>query len=426
MATRGGGRPGVGAFFQLPTSTSLDFSATRGRDQEERKCESRPALAAVSRPKPSMRLANKIPQIACGGAHSTRLLAWKKLSAARAPATPGCPAGQRLSQGRVECQLAVVSERGCRGTQATPTGLTRRWSSGLSLPAIATLRLAEERCATGRMSQCTPSSILSSGLKDVAASSKLTARQFARPGSTPPLTMRYQQLSQGASGWHAFPPIFPSFVTHPPVTCLGRRPHFPGIHGGCLQGEVVRCFGGRAGGLKRRKRKKQGLVTQTGLGHRLEFFWPKKAKRTRVPLIQNSRPNLVFDHRLRRWLVMWYQQGVQVFRPFTCKKQAFEKARTKAILLLRQLQKSGAASSPPKPDVTRSGVRGVFFDPDERHWVAVWNQNGLRRFKSFSVSEVGFDVAYRSAVAVRRQKLNENYQFVMQRGRRRCGREPFR
>eukprot|EP00922_Rhytidocystis_sp_ex-Travisia-forbesii_P006866 GHVS01010027.1.p1 GENE.GHVS01010027.1~~GHVS01010027.1.p1 ORF type:complete len:209 (+),score=30.16 GHVS01010027.1:86-712(+) len=189
--------------------------------------------------------------------------------------------------------------------------------------------------------------------------------------------------------------------------------------------EGVRWFAGRTGGHKSKKIIRNGRPVQTGEGRRMEFFWPKHSHRTRVPLYQNIRKNLVFDNRLKRWMVMWYRHGIQVFRQFSCKKQGFELARTKAIVLLRQKQLSGhrpVTESVAKPEACRSGVRGVYFDQDERLWVAVWNQNGIRRFRAFPALQLGFDVAYRAAVAVRKQKLAENYQFAMQRMRKRSGR----
>ncbi|PHJ25562.1 ap2 domain transcription factor ap2ix-6 [Cystoisospora suis] len=209
----------------------------------------------------------------------------------------------------------------------------------------------------------------------------------------------------------------------------------------------ARSFGGRAGGLKRRKpRRDPGVVIQSGLGRRQEFFWPEKSRRTRVPLYQNSRPNLIYDHRFKRFMCMWYSNGVQVFRPFSCRGRkggrgkeglpdglgigrnsgTWERARAKAIVLLKQLKRQGRLNSLAKPDVARSGVRGVYFDTEEKLWVATWNEHGMRRFKAFPTMEMGFDAAYQAAVAVRRQKLQENYIFCMQRTRKKSGRPPLK
>ncbi|OEH78710.1 AP2 domain transcription factor ap2ix-6 [Cyclospora cayetanensis] len=191
----------------------------------------------------------------------------------------------------------------------------------------------------------------------------------------------------------------------------------------------IRAFGGRAGGLKRRKRKADpGVLQQSGRGHRMEFFWPRKQRLLRVPLQQNSRPSLIYDLRFRRFLCCWTSNGQHVFRPFNCRSRGsgrdggrgvlqagaafghscaggFEGARAKSLVLLRQLQRQGkltaelASSKACKPEINRSGVRGVYFEPEERLWVAVWKEAGVRRFRAFSAVDLGFDTAYQAAVA---------------------------
>ena len=45
-------------------------------------------------------------------------------------------------------------------------------------------------------------------------------------------------------------------------------------------------------------------VHQQGLGKWMEFHWPwHDAYRTRVPLYENSRRHVIWDHRLRRWIL---------------------------------------------------------------------------------------------------------------------------
>ncbi|CEM17867.1 unnamed protein product [Vitrella brassicaformis CCMP3155] len=186
-------------------------------------------------------------------------------------------------------------------------------------------------------------------------------------------------------------------------------------------------YGGRSGGpLKRKKKPHDPRVIQTGLGHRMEFFWRKRERRTRYPLVQNVRPNLIWDSQFKRWLVMWYKGGFQVFRPFNATRDRFERARAKAMILMRQLEKAGRLQKLPAPDICKSGVRGVFYDGEEKLWIAVWKQNGLRRFRCFPALEMGFDQAFKAAVAVRRQKLAEFHEFVPQRERIRTGREQYK
>ncbi|KAL8450325.1 hypothetical protein Emed_002583 [Eimeria media] len=225
------------------------------------------------------------------------------------------------------------------------------------------------------------------------------------------------------------------------------------LYGGAPQ---QRAFGGRAGGLKRRKRKRDpGVLQQSGKGRRLEFFWPRKHRLLRVPLQQNSRPSLIYDLRLKRFLCRWTSNGQHLFRPFNSRSRASgrdggrgvaaagaafghlraggpEAARAKALVLLRQLQRQGKltaeldSSRQTKPEINRSGVRGVYFEPEERLWVAVWKEAGVRRFRSFSAIDLGFQAAYQAAVAVRRQQLALNYEFCMQRHRKRSGRQPLK
>mmetsp|Transcript_19094 Transcript_19094/g.38571 ORF Transcript_19094/g.38571 Transcript_19094/m.38571 type:complete len:239 (-) Transcript_19094:78-794(-) len=180
----------------------------------------------------------------------------------------------------------------------------------------------------------------------------------------------------------------------------------------------VRFFGGR--GTTEHKRlgeKKIPRFIQLGMGRRLEFFWTKRQVRTRVPMYQNVRPNLAYDHHLKRWLVFWYNRpGYQIFRRFSFGKRRgtnFENARQKALMFYRQIREMGFLRQHQKPETGRSGVRGVIFDPKERLWVAYWQEHGIRRFRAFSVLELGFDVAYKAAVAVRRQKLAETHVFKM-------------
>lgn len=183
---------------------------------------------------------------------------------------------------------------------------------------------------------------------------------------------------------------------------------------------------GRVLGLKRKKKNERPrTVHQTGLGKRMEFFWPKKAHRTRVPLYENSRRNLIWDHRMRRWMVMWYRDGIQVFRNFHAKEGSqFEQARSRAILFLKQLQQAGKLGRP-KPDIGRSGVRGVYFDPLERSWVARWSDCGMKKYAVYSTVDMGFKDAYQAAVHTRISSIRRNHMFVMQRTRWAGHRKPL-
>lgn len=195
------------------------------------------------------------------------------------------------------------------------------------------------------------------------------------------------------------------FVSQMQSTCMG----------------AVRWFGASVAKLGfKRKRKNQYLKTpfQTGTAKRMELFWTPEQRRMRVPFYQNSRPNFIYDARMRQWLVMWYRHGIQVFKAFKIRRRSerFEKARMEALVLHNQLEKSGKLGRS-GPDRALSGVRGVMYDRDENAWVASWMETGTRRYAIHPVTKMGFDEAYKQAVAARVKSLRDNYQFTLQRTR---------
>ncbi|VWU49007.1 AP2 domain transcription factor, putative [Hepatocystis sp. ex Piliocolobus tephrosceles] len=213
-------------------------------------------------------------------------------------------------------------------------------------------------------------------------------------------------------------------------------------------------FSGRSGGLKRKKKKKGERKINTCSGKRLEFFYPKKKRRQRIGLIQNSRKNIVYDNVLKRFLVYYYKQGIQVFRSFSCKKKRkFESSRNKAIILSRQYQQKYFKHNNDNktkndflnindntnlgakytydikknmikiiPDKNKSGYRGVFYDTNEHAYICVYNEAGIRKYQIFKIQNNDYLEAYNLAVMCRRYKLFKNYQFVSQRNRIRSGR----
>jgi len=182
---------------------------------------------------------------------------------------------------------------------------------------------------------------------------------------------------------------------------------------------------GRMGGFKRkRKNSRMKTVHQKGLGKRMEWFWPKGTYRTRVPCFENSRRHVIYDSCRKRWLVMWYRHGIQVFKAFKGKGRLFEQGRARAVLFYKLLKNVGKLGRP-KPDQCRSGVRGVYFDKEEKAWVARWSDCGMKKYAVYDTQEVGFQHAYREAVRVRIQSVRQNHQFVFQRTRWRGYRHPL-
>ncbi|ORM42367.1 uncharacterized protein BXIN_1109 [Babesia sp. Xinjiang] len=207
-----------------------------------------------------------------------------------------------------------------------------------------------------------------------------------------------------------------------------------------------RHFAGRQRGLKRRKSKKEPRRIQQAVGRRLELFYPKGARKTRVRLIQNSRGNVVFDPVLRRFLVIYYKQGVQVFRQFRAVGSKFEIARSRAIAFARQMATEhlrrynarpgavdGSVTDPIgsnwinlenklQPDCNLSGVRGVFFDTKTSAWAVAYKDAGVRKYRLFPTRELGFQNSYTQAVDFLRFALYRNHQFLHRRTRTRKNR----
>uniref|UniRef100_A0A1E1XGZ0 AP2/ERF domain-containing protein n=1 Tax=Amblyomma aureolatum TaxID=187763 RepID=A0A1E1XGZ0_9ACAR len=207
-----------------------------------------------------------------------------------------------------------------------------------------------------------------------------------------------------------------------------------------------RGFAGRQRGLKRRKSKKEPRRIQQAVGRRLELFYPKGARKTRVRLVQNSRGNVVFDPVLRRFLVVYYKQGVQVFRQFRAHGSRFEIARSRAIAFARQMaddhlrrynaRPASAERSPTspigsniinlddklQPDCNLSGVRGVFFDTKSSSWAAAYKEAGVRKYRLFPTRDLGFQTSYTQAIEFLRFTLYRNHQFLHRRTRTRKNR----
>uniref|UniRef100_A0A3B0MSD0 AP2 domain containing protein, putative n=1 Tax=Theileria annulata TaxID=5874 RepID=A0A3B0MSD0_THEAN len=218
-------------------------------------------------------------------------------------------------------------------------------------------------------------------------------------------------------------------------------------------------FAGRQRGLKRRKSKKEPRRIQIALGRRLELFWPKKRRKVRIRLVQNSRGNLIYDPVLKKFLVFYYKQGTQVFRGFRARGAKYELGRSKALSFARQMadyyvrrytnikdkfnvgdsadnfKEPGATSNmylnddhiinynlKLQPDCNLSGVRGIFFDNKTSSWVVKFNEFGVRKYKFFSTNEFGFQDSYKNAVDFLRFQLYKNHQFLHRRHRTRKNR----
>lgn len=296
------------------------------------------------------------------------------------------------------------SFRTLRSTATAPVCGARRPVQLRDVPTLLQrpLALAQQRllqCASWRQAGAPPSLCSGGGVR------QMSSRPGPGPGPRAPRAPNRGSAGPLSSSWPAVPSSQASAVAGPQV--------------GQTRGA------GRALGLKRKRRNNRPrTVWQKGLGKRMEFFWPKRAHRTRVPMYENSRRHLIWDHHLRRWLVMWYREGNQVFRQFPARGNRFERSRARAMIFFKQLQLAGKLGRP-KPDACRSGVRGVFYDKQEHSWVARWNDSGLQKYAVYSTQDMGFSEAYREAVRTRVTTVRQNHQFVMQRTRWKGFRRPL-
>eukprot|EP00371_Babesia_bovis_P002893 XP_001611540.1 hypothetical protein [Babesia bovis T2Bo] len=233
----------------------------------------------------------------------------------------------------------------------------------------------------------------------------------------------------------------PSFTINATATVVYKvHSRLPWNHVQCRQ------FAGRQRGLKRRKTKKEPRRIQQAVGRRLELFYPKKARKTRIRLIQNSRGNVIYDPVLKRFLVMYYKQGVQVFRQFRAKGSKFEIAKSRAIAFARQMAEEHLRRYTARPGVTEStipnpvgsnvinlesklqpdcnlsGVRGVFFDDKTSAWAVSYKDAGVRKYRLFPTLDLGFQNSYTQAVEFLRFTLYRNHQFLHRRTRTRKNR----
>jgi len=221
-----------------------------------------------------------------------------------------------------------------------------------------------------------------------------------------------------------------AYVRHRAPSLLGSLPSNPvrcSAPSSSLWDIQVR-HAGRLGGCKRRRKSSYSKTPQQSgeLGKRMEFFWPKKSHRRRIPLWENSRQHVVYDARLRKWMTMWYKSGIQVFQTFSARNRSekFERSRMKAIVLFQQLQNAKKLGSP-GPERGRGGIRGVSFDQKEQSWIARWTESGLQRHKIYPIKEYGFHNAYKHAAKERLVNMEKNHMFQVHRSRLKGYRHPY-
>ncbi|CEM06594.1 unnamed protein product [Vitrella brassicaformis CCMP3155] len=101
------------------------------------------------------------------------------------------------------------------------------------------------------------------------------------------------------------------------------------------------------------------------------------------------------------WQVSWYEKSGRKFKHFSAKEHGVHKAKALAERHRQEMERTGQASMQKRSE-HQSGVRGVHYNKGANAWEASWSEGGKRKFKSFSVKELGYEEAKQAAISHRR------------------------
>ncbi|CEM17379.1 unnamed protein product [Vitrella brassicaformis CCMP3155] len=112
------------------------------------------------------------------------------------------------------------------------------------------------------------------------------------------------------------------------------------------------------------------------------------------------------------WVAKWSEKGdlKQKFKYFYVSDHGFDKAKTLAEEHRREMERTGRAVVKKRSE-HQSGVKGVSYDKGSNSWIASWYEGGKRKFKPFSVRELGYEGAKQAAIAHRRAMEERHYTF---------------
>ncbi|CEL98397.1 unnamed protein product [Vitrella brassicaformis CCMP3155] len=109
------------------------------------------------------------------------------------------------------------------------------------------------------------------------------------------------------------------------------------------------------------------------------------------------------------WVSSWYEGGKEERKYFYVSEHGFDKAKALAEQHRREMERTGRAAIKKRAE-HQSGVRGVHYKNNA--WVATWKEGGQTRTKSFSVKELGHEVAKNAAIAHRQAMQEQHYTFL--------------
>ncbi|CEM17319.1 unnamed protein product [Vitrella brassicaformis CCMP3155] len=114
----------------------------------------------------------------------------------------------------------------------------------------------------------------------------------------------------------------------------------------------------------------------------------------------------------QRWRATWYEKGDPKTKQkyFYVKDHGFDKAKTLAEQHRREMERTGRAATQKRSE-HQSGVKGVSYQKGSNSWIASWHEGGKRKFKPFSVRQLGMEGAKQAAIAHRRAMKERHYTF---------------
>ncbi|CEL98396.1 unnamed protein product [Vitrella brassicaformis CCMP3155] len=149
--------------------------------------------------------------------------------------------------------------------------------------------------------------------------------------------------------------------------------------------------------VERRQRRKAGNAAEATKG--------KTAAIRKGAEHQSTVVGVSWDARARAWRSTWYAKDdtTQKKKLFTVREHGFDKAKALAEQHRREMERTGQATVRERLE-HQSGVKGVSYHKKVNAWQADWQVGDSRRYKSFSVKQLGFEEAKDAAIA-HRQKM---------------------
>ncbi|CEL99830.1 unnamed protein product [Vitrella brassicaformis CCMP3155] len=115
---------------------------------------------------------------------------------------------------------------------------------------------------------------------------------------------------------------------------------------------------------------------------------------------QSDVSGVSWSEKCQAWAATWYDtgDGKSKIKCFYMKHHGFDKAKALAERHRRKMERTGQAAVRGRSE-HQSGVRGVNYNKTFNAWKADWQVDDSRRYKSFSVDQLGYEEAKKAAIA---------------------------